>query len=119
MLVLNKPETPLKHILRKNVLMINPHEDQEKAVRQMHHYNLMSAPVTDESNHFLGVITADDMYDILEEEASEDVYKMSGVGTVTYSYFETPLYKLVWQRSIWLVSLLLLQSVSSPKILPK
>lgn len=117
-LVVNKPETPLTHILHKNELLIGVHEDQEEVAKQMHHYGLLSAPVVDEEHHFLGVITADDIVDIVEEEASEDVYKMSGLTPVEHSYFQTSFKNLFYQRSAWLGGLLLLQSVS-PFILSK
>ena len=78
----------------------------------MHHYGLLSAPVVDEHNHFLGVVTADDIVDVVEEEASEDVYKMSGLAPVEHSYFQTSFKSLFFQRSMWLGSLLLLQSIS-------
>lgn len=111
-LVINKAETPLTHIIQKNELLISVLEDQEEVAHQMQHYGLLSAPVVDEESHFLGVITADDIVDIVEEEASEDVYKMSGLTPVEHSYFQTPFRSLFFQRSIWLGSLLLLQSVS-------
>ena len=112
-LVLNKPETPLTHIINKNELLIDVNEDQEKVAKHMHHYGLLSAPVVDKKHHFLGVITADDIVDIVEEEASEDVYKMSGLAPVEHTYFQTSFRNLFLQRSIWLGGLLLLQSVSS------
>jgi len=111
-LVINKPETPLTHIIHKNELTIDVHEDQEEVARQMHHYGLLSAPVVDETNNFLGVITADDIVDIVEEEASEDVYKMSGLAPVEHSYFQTTFSSLFFQRGIWLGCLLLFQSLS-------
>ncbi|MCK4650625.1 magnesium transporter [Candidatus Babeliales bacterium] len=112
-LVLSQPDTLLKNIIHENELCIDVHEDQENVANQMHHYGLLMAPVVDEQNNFLGVITADDVLEIVKEEASEDVYKMSGMGPVEYTYFETPVWKLIWQRSTWLIALLLLQSVSS------
>lgn len=111
-LVINKPETPLTRITNKNELLIGVHEDREEVAKQMHHYGLLSAPVVDENNNFLGVITADDIVDIVEEEASEDVYKMSGLAPVEHSYFHTSFSKLFMQRSVWLGGLLVLQSLS-------
>jgi magnesium transporter len=111
-LVINKPETPLTQIIEKNELAIGVHEDQEEVARQMHHYGLVSIPVVDKDDHFLGIITADDVIDIVEEEASEDVYKMSGLSPVENSYFQTSFRNLFFQRSIWLGGLLLLQSLS-------
>jgi magnesium transporter len=111
-LVVNKAEMSLKNIIQKNELIIDAHEDQEDVAKQIHHYGLLMAPVVDAQNHFLGVITADDVLDIVEEEASEDVYKMSGITPVEHNYFETSMLRFVWQRGVWLVPLLLLQSVS-------
>lgn len=113
MLVLNKPETPLARILKENEFVVFVNEDQEDVANQMHHYGVMVAPVADQQHHFLGVITADDMFEIIKQEGSDDVYKMSGLVPVEHSYFETSLWKLVWQRGIWLVGLLLFQSFSS------
>jgi len=111
-LIINKPETPLTHIMHKNELVIGVHEDQEEVAKKMHHYGLLSAPVVDEHGNFLGVVTADDIVEIVEEEASEDVYKMSGLMPVEYSYFQTSFSNLFFQRGAWLGALLILQSLS-------
>lgn len=112
-LVFNDPKTPLSNILEKNELHVYVEEDQEAVAQQMEHYSLSSVPVVDKQGHFLGVITTHDVLEIIKEEESEDVYRMSGLASETYSYFGTPFWKLIWQRTPWLISLLLLQSVSS------
>jgi len=112
-LVLNKPETPLESIILPNELVVLVEEDQEDVANQMHHYGLLYAPVVDKHNHFLGVITADDVFEIIKEEGSEDVYKMFGLIPVEHGYFTTSTWRMVWQRGIWLVGLLVLQSFSS------
>lgn len=112
-LVFNKPDLLLSNILKKNEIVIRVDEDQEEVANQIHHYDLPSAPVVDMHNHFLGVITDSDVVDIIKQEESEDVYKRFGLSAVEYSYFETSAWKLILQRSSWLVGLLLLQSVSS------
>lgn len=112
-LVLSKPETPLINIISPNELVIFVDEDQEEVANQMHHYGLLSVPVVDKHNHFLGAITADDVFEIIKEEGSEDVYKMFGLIPVEQGYFTTPLWRLVWQRGAWLIGLLILQSFSS------
>jgi magnesium transporter len=112
-LVINKPETPLTRIIHQNELTIDVHEDQEDVGRQMEHYGLVSAPVIDQHGRFLGAITADEILTILEEEANEDVYKMSGISNLEHSYFQTPFTSLIRQRIGWLAGLLLFQSVSS------
>ena len=111
-LVTNKPETPLSKLIKKNEVVISAHEDQEEAVHKMAHYDVSSVPVVDDDGHFLGVIMSTDAFEVIEEEASEDVYKMSGVGHVEHTYFETPLFQMFYERGKWLVPLLLFQSVS-------
>ncbi len=112
-LVLSKPETHLVQITSPNELVVSVDEDQEDVANQMHHYGLLYVPVVDKHNHFLGVITADDVFEIIKEEGSEDVYKMFGLIPVDQGYFATPIMRQVWQRGIWLVGLLILQSLSS------
>jgi magnesium transporter len=112
-LVLSKPETPLAQIISPNELVVAVDEDQEDVANQMHHYGLMYAPVVDKHNHFLGVITADDVFEIIKEEGSEDVYKMFGLIPVENGYFSSPVWRMVWQRGVWLIGLLILQSFSS------
>jgi len=112
-LVLSKPETHIASIMAHNELIVSVDEDQEDVANQMHHYGLLYVPVVDKHNHFLGVITADDVFEIIKEEGSEDVYKMFGLIPVDQGYFSTPIWQFVWQRGVWLVGLLILQSLSS------
>jgi len=112
-LVINKPEMLVSSFMGTNELIINAYEDQEEVVKKMNHYGVLSVPVVDTYGHFLGIISGDDVVSVMEEEASEDVYRMSGVGHVERSYFETPTSMMFFERSKWLVGLLLLQSVSS------
>lgn len=113
-LVLTKPETLLSQIIQKNELVVFVDEDQEDVADQMHHYSLSSVAVVDKQNHFLGAITAQDVVEIIREEGSEDAYKMSGLASsVSHSYFSTSSWRMIWHRSIWLISLMLFQSVSS------
>ncbi|MFA5075333.1 MAG: magnesium transporter [Candidatus Babeliales bacterium] len=112
-LVLNKPDVLLEHIMHKNDIVVDAQEDQEDVVKLMHHYDLVSVPVVDGQNHFLGAISTEDIFDVIEQEASEDVYKMSGISPVEHGYFETSIWKMLWQRTPWLIGLLFLQSISS------
>ena len=112
-LVFNKAETQLSNVLEKNELHVYVDEDQEDVANQIFHYELPSAPVVDRQGHFLGVITASDVVEIIKEEESEDAYKRFGLSSVEHSYFSTPTWNLILQRSTWLIGLLLLQSVSS------
>lgn len=112
-LVLQRPEALIRSFMRKNELVAKADEDQETIVQKMVHYNLLTVPVVGKDNFFLGVIPSSTLIDVLEEEASEDVYRMSGMQPIKGTYFETPFWKLVHQRVYILIALLLAQSVSS------
>lgn len=112
-LILNKPDILIANIMKVNEVVIDANIDQDDVATQMQHYELLAAPVVDTQNHFLGAITAEDIYEVIQEETTEDVYKMSGLAPTDYGYFQMPFWKLIQQRSSWLIGLLLLQSTSS------
>lgn len=112
-LVLKPPQTRLSSILRKNELVVTADEDQEKIAHQMMRYNLMTVPVVGENNVFLGVIPSEVLVEVIEQEAAEDVYKISAVGPIKHTYFETAFGQLLFQRSWILIVLLLIQVFSS------
>lgn len=112
-LVLKRPETRLASILRPNEFVAEVGEDREEIARKMMHYNVMTAPVVDESGAFLGIIPSDELVDIIEEESSEDIYRMATMSPIKDAYFETSFWKLLWQRSSILIVLLFAQSISS------
>lgn len=112
-LVLQRPEALIRSFMRKNELVAKADEDQEAIVQKMVHYNLLTVPVVGKDSFFLGVIPSSTLIDVLEEEASEDVYRMSGMQPIKGTYFATPFWKLVNQRVYILIALLLAQSLSS------
>jgi len=112
-LVLQKPQTRLKTFIKENELVAHADEDQETIAQKMVHYNLMTVPVVSKDNYFLGVIPSSTLVDVIEEEASEDVYRMSAMEPVKGTYFEMSFWRLVYQRSYILIALLLAQSLSS------
>ena len=112
-LVIRDPKTIIKDIVRPNILVIQVNEDQEEAAKKMMHYSLLIAPVASPEGIFLGVISSEELIKILEMESSEDIYRMSAIVPIKGTYFETPFFKLFYQRSSILVALLLLQTFSS------
>jgi len=112
-LVLKDAKTYLHSILQPNVLIVQVHEDREVVAKDMLHYGISIAPVVDEENIFLGVIPSEALAEVIEEEAGEDIYRMSALSPIKYTYFETPFSKLLYQRSIILIILLLVQTFSS------
>ncbi|MFA6066438.1 MAG: magnesium transporter [Candidatus Babeliaceae bacterium] len=112
-LVLKSPQVRLASILRPNELVIHVDQDREEIAQQMIHYNLMIVPVTNHENIFLGVISSDTLVEVIEQEASEDIYRMAALSPIKNTYFETPFFKLLYQRGSILLILLVLQSFSS------
>lgn len=112
-LVLTPPTTRIASFMRKNILVIPATQDQEAVASTMVHYGLMIAPVTDEHNRFLGVISSDTLVDVIEQEASEDVYKMAAMTPIKETYFQTSFTRMLLERSSILTVLLVAQTFSS------
>lgn len=72
------PHTPLKHIMARDVMRVTVDMDQEEVARQVANYNLLAIPVTETDGTLVGIITVDDVVDVIREEATEDMMKMAG-----------------------------------------
>ncbi|KAA0259472.1 magnesium transporter [Deferribacter autotrophicus] len=77
-LILNPPEKKLKEIMTKDVIRVTVDMDREDVAKIVEKYDLLAIPVVDEQNRLVGIITVDDIIDIIREEATEDIYKMAG-----------------------------------------
>jgi magnesium transporter len=80
------PDTPLQKIMNPEVISVTTDTDQEEVARQVTRYNLLAIPVVDKENRLVGIITFDDVIDVLREEATEDILKMAGAGTPEEEY---------------------------------
>ena len=80
-LLLVPPTTPLKRIMTTDLISVRADMDQEEVARQVASYNLLAIPVVDEENKLVGVITVDDVIDVIKDEATEDVYRLAGVSS--------------------------------------
>ena len=78
-LLLVSPETPLKRIMTTDLMTARVDMDQEEAAQLVASYNLLAIPVVDEENKLVGVITVDDVIDVIKDEATEDLYRLAGV----------------------------------------
>lgn len=78
-LLLVSPETPLKRIMTPDVISVRVDTDQEEVARQVASYNLLAVPVVDEENKLAGVVTVDDVIDVIKDEATEDLLRLAGV----------------------------------------
>jgi magnesium transporter len=96
-----KPDTKLKNIMLTNVLTVSPETDQEEVARIASRYDLLALPVVDNNNVLLGIVTVDDIIDVLREEATEDFLQMAGVGKDREILLKTP-YEAARARFPWL-----------------
>lgn len=112
-LVLKSPKTRLAAILRPNELVAQVTQDREEVAKQMLHYSLTTVPVVGSNAVFLGIIESQTLIEIIEEEASEDIYRISALSPIKHTYFETSFTRLLLQRSSILLMLLVLQSLST------
>ncbi len=112
-LVLKTPKARISSFMRESEIAIPVDENQRDIAQVMKHYSLMIAPVIDREESFLGIISSDTLVEIIEQEASEDIYRISAVTPIKRNYFETSFIKLFTQRSTILIVLFLLQSISS------
>lgn len=80
-LLFSPPNTPLKNIMAKDVISVHTDTDQEQVARSVADYNLVAIPVVNQENILVGVVTVDDVIDVINKEATEDIYKMASLDT--------------------------------------
>lgn len=101
-IILSSPDTQLESIMDPDVVSINAQEDQETAARLMAKYDLSSLPVIDSQNKLIGVITHDDILDVIEDEATEDIYRLGNVTDADLEP-ESPVKEQLRGRLPWLL----------------
>jgi magnesium transporter len=99
-LLLVSPETPLKRIMTADLISARVEMDQEEVARQVAAYNLLAIPVVDEENKLVGIITVDDVIDVIKDEATEDIYRLAGVTGDERAF--TPAMESLRKRLPWL-----------------
>jgi magnesium transporter len=99
-LLLVAPETPLKRIMTSDPTSARVDMDQEEVARLVASYNLLAIPVVDEENKLVGVITVDDVIDVIKDEATEDIYRLAGVAGDERAF--TPAAESLRKRLPWL-----------------
>lgn len=100
-LLLVAPPTPLKRIMTTDLISVRVDTDQEEVARQVASYNILAIPVVDEENKLVGVITVDDVIDVIKDEATEDVYRLAGVAGDDRVF--TPASDSLRKRLPWLI----------------
>jgi magnesium transporter len=77
-LIIANPASLVSDIMRKKVISVNVNDDQEDVARMVAKYDFLAVPVVDQKQHLIGIITVDDVIDVIHEEATEDLYRLAG-----------------------------------------
>ena len=104
-LVVVSPETKLKSIMATDVVSVQTDMDQEEVAKIVARYNILAVPVVDESSKLVGIVTVDDVIDIIREEATEDILKMAGAGeglVESQSILKSTRIRLPWLLASWI-----------------
>ena len=112
-LILAAPETPLTEIMDNRPVFVATSTDQEEAARIMSRYDLQTLPVVDKEERLVGILTFDDILDVVQEEATEDFERMAGIHPVDESYLEAGVFTLARKRLTWLLLCIVTQLFSS------
>ncbi|MCS7243525.1 MAG: magnesium transporter [Candidatus Calescibacterium sp.] len=112
-LVISKPYIQVKSIMSKNLIKIDANKDKEEAAKILRDYNILSLPVVDQNNKLLGIITHDDIIEVIFEEYTEDILKSGAVQSFEESYIQITPFQLALKRATWLVVLFLASSITS------
>lgn len=105
-LILNDDDTIIKDIMDENVIYVHTLEDQEQVADTFRKYDFTSMPVVDNENRLVGIITIDDIVDIIEQENTEDFQKMAAMAPSEEEYLKTSVFSLAKHRILWLLVLM-------------
>ena len=105
-LLLSPPDAIIADIMHENVISINTMMDQEEVAKQFQKYDFTSMPVVDQENRLVGIITVDDVVDILTQEATEDIERMAAIVPTDKPYMRTGIWETWKKRIPWLLLLM-------------
>jgi len=111
--ILSQPDLVVLDLMDENFVALNVHDDQEKAVEVFKRYDRTALPVVDASGVLIGIVTVDDVLDVAEEEATEDIHKLGGVEALEEPYSTIPVLKMVKKRAFWLTILFVSQVLTA------
>jgi len=111
-LVTGDEDSTIESIMDTNVIYVNTHEDQEVVARKFSKYDFLAMPVVDNEERMVGIITVDDVMDVIAEENEEDFSKMAAMSPIDDSYFKTSVFTHAKKRIGWLIFLMLSATVT-------
>jgi len=107
--ILASPDKKVTNLMDENYVALNVTDDQEEAVEVFKKYDRIALPVIDKFGVLIGIVTVDDVLDVAEEEATEDIHKLAAVEAFEEPYPTIPLLEMVKKRAVWLTILFVAQ----------
>ena len=99
------PKTRVRDVMRTQFVAATEEMDQEAVAKLVAHHHLLAVPVVDDQRRMRGIVTVDDIVDVVQEEASEDIQKVGGMEALDAPYFEITFWNMVKKRAGWLAIL--------------
>ncbi len=99
---IRRPEIQMGDLMETDIVAVTTMDDQEEVAKKVAKLDLLAIPVLDAERHIVGIITHDDVIDVVQEEATEDAHRIAAVDPLDESYLKTQLLTLSWKRGIWL-----------------
>lgn len=106
-LIMADNDTLVRDVMNRNVISVTTETSQEEVLDLFKKYNVNEMPVVDHENRIVGLITIDDVIDVIEENVTEDFHKMAAITPTEESYLKTGVIKHAWNRIIWLALLMI------------
>ena len=112
-LVIAQPDEIVSEIMTRDVVSVLTDTDQEEVAHLIQRYDFLAVPVVDTEQRLVGIITVDDVLDILQEETTEDIYALGGLQSGGDNYFQTNLLTVARRRVVWLLVLLITNTATA------
>lgn len=111
-IILANEQDNIKDLMNENIITVHTLDDQEEVAKQFQKYDFAAMPVVDNENRLVGIITVDDVMDILEEEATEDIEMMAAITPTDQPYMKTSVFDTYMKRIPWLLLLMISASIT-------
>jgi magnesium transporter len=111
-LILSEADELVEDIMDTDIIYIHTYDDQEKIAMLFKKYDLLSMPVVDNEIRLVGIITVDDVVDIIDQENTEDIHKMAALAPSEEEYLKTSVFRLAKNRIFWLLVLMISATIT-------
>ncbi|MCE2654279.1 MAG: magnesium transporter [Planctomycetaceae bacterium] len=115
-IIMAEPDAPIESLMNRQFITLRADQPQEDAVEALLKYDRVALPVVDSRGALLGIVTHDDVADVAQQEATEDIQKLGGVQALEQPYIATPILGLVKKRAPWLALLFMSELLTSNAI---